>query len=130
MDMIEIGCDDERIVVTFKPKVGQSATCRMAPHDAVALSCLMLRACNLRDTVTIEVPGLALLVEGGRRSRAWLTMHRFGQPDLTACLETSRVREVGRRIHDQYLRATGATGNGPERSIYVRQVSSFRYSAT
>ena len=127
--MIEIGFDGERIIVTFNPAAGQSAICRMAPCDAVAISCLMLRACNLRDTINIEVPGLALMVEGGRRSRAWLTMHRFGQPSLTACLETSRIREMGRRIHDQYLRATGAVSGGPERSIYVRQVASYYYAA-
>jgi hypothetical protein len=120
--MIEIGFDGEKIVVIFKPENGHSATCRIAPHDAVNLSCLMLRACNLRETVNIEVPGMALQVEGGRRSRAWLTMSREGQPNLTACLETSRIREVGRRIHDQYLRAIDAIGDGPERSIYVRQV--------
>lgn len=125
MDMIEIGSDGERIILTFKPETGPSATCRIAPNDAVALSCLMLRACNLRQTINIEVRGLALMVEGGRRSRAWLRMRQSGQPDLTACLETSRVREVGRRIHDQYLRAIGAIGDGPERAIYARQVSYF-----
>lgn len=125
MDMIEIGCDGERIILTFKPEMGQPATRCITPHDAVALSCLMLRACNLRQTITIEVPGMALKVEGGRKSRAWLTMCRDGQSTLTACLETSRIREVGRRIHDQYLRAIGAIGDGPERSIYVRQVSYF-----
>lgn len=125
MDMIEIGCDGEKIIVTFKPGTGHSTTCRIAPHDAVAISCLMLRACNLRDTIHIEVPGMALKVEGGRHSRAWLRMRQSGQPDLTACLETSRVREVGRRIHDQYLRAIGAICDGPERSIYARQVSYF-----
>lgn len=125
MEMIEIGCDGERIVLTFKPETGPSATCRVAPHDAVALSCLMLRACNLRQTITIEVPGMTLQVEGGRKSRAWLTMCRDCQTSLTACLETSRIREVGRRIHDQYLRSIGAFGDGPERSIYVRQVSYF-----
>ena len=123
--MIEIGSDGEKIILTFKPETGQSATCRVAPQDAVALSCLMLRACNLRDTINIEVPNLALQVEGGRRSRAWLTMRREGESHLTACLETSRIREVGRRIHDQYLRVIGATGEGPERSIYVRQVTYF-----
>lgn len=123
--MIEIGSDGEKIVLTFKPETGPSATCRVAPHDAVALSCLMLRACNLRQTINIEVPCIALQVEGGRKSRAWLTMLRSGHPDLTACLETSRIREVGRRIHDQYLRATGAIGDGPERAIYARQVSYF-----
>lgn len=123
MDMIEIGCDDEKIILTFKPETGQSATCRIAPHDALNLSCLMLRACNLRQTVSIKVPSMILKVEGGRRSRAWLTMHRFGLPDLTACLETSRIREVGRRVHDQYLRVTGAISDGPERSIYVREVA-------
>jgi hypothetical protein len=126
--MIEIGFDGERVIVTFNPAARESAICRMAPSDAVALSCLMLRACNLRETVNIEVPGLALMVEGGRRSRAWLTMWRDDQPNLTACLETSRIREVGRRIHDQYLRATGAVSGGPERSIYVRQVASYYYS--
>lgn len=125
MNMIEIGFDGEKITLTFRPETGQPATCRVAPHDAVALSCLMLRACNLRDTITIEVPGMALQVEGGRRSRAWLTMSRDGRPHLTACLETSRIREVGRRIHDQYLMAIRAMGDGPERSIYVRQVSYF-----
>ena len=125
MEMIEIGCDGERIVLTFKPETGPSATCRIAPNDAVSLSCLMLRACNLRDTIHIEVRGLALRVEGGRRSRAWLTMRRSSQSDLPACLETSRIREVGRRIHDQYLRSISAFGDGPERSIYVRQVSYF-----
>lgn len=129
MDMIEIGSDGERIILTFKPETGQSATCRVAPHDAIALSCLMLRACNLRDTINIEVPELALMVEGGRRSRAWLTMRRDGESSLTACLETSRIREAGRRIHDQYLRAIGAIGDGPERSIYVRQVSYYRVEA-
>lgn len=123
MNMIEIGSDGEKIILTFKPETGQLATCRIPPHDAVALSCLMLRACNLRDAIAIEVPGLVLQVEGGRRSRAWLTMRRRDQPNLTACLETSRIREVGRRIHDQYLRVTGAISDGPERSIYVRQVS-------
>lgn len=107
MDMIEIGSDGEKIVVTFKPGSGRSATCRIAPNDAVALSCLMLRACNLRDTINIEVQHMALQVEGGRRSRAWLTMNRDGQPILTACFETSRIREIGRRLHDQYLRAIG-----------------------
>ncbi len=129
MDMIEIGSDGERIVLTFKPETGQSTTCRVLPHDAVALGCLMLRACNLRQTVTIEVPSLALKVEGGRRSQAWLTMSHDGQPNLTACLETSRIREVGRRIHDQYLRAIDAIGDGAERSIYVRQVSYYRVEA-
>lgn len=127
--MIEIGSDGERIILTFKPETGQSAICRVAPSDAVALSCLMLRACNLRETVNIEVPNMALQVEGGRRSRAWLTMCRRDQPNLTACIETSRIREVGRRIHDQYLRAVGAMGDGPERSIYVRQVS-YYYAGT
>lgn len=127
--MIAIGFDGERVIVTFNPAAGQSATCRMAPSDAVALSCLMLRACNLRETINIEVPGLALMVEGGRRSRAWLTMRRVGESSLTACLETSRIREVGRRIHDQYLRAVGAVSCGPERSIYVRQVASYYYAA-
>lgn len=47
MDMIEIGSDGERIILTFKPEAGQSATCRIPPQDAVALSCLMLRAYNL-----------------------------------------------------------------------------------
>lgn len=126
--MIEIGFDGERVIVTFNSAARHSAICRMAPSDAVAISCLMLRACNLRDTINIEVPGLALMVEGGRRSRAWLTMRRDGQPSLTACLESSRVREVGRRIHDQYLRATGAVSGGPERSIYVRQVASYYYA--
>lgn len=126
MDMIEIGCDGLKIILTFKPETGQSATCRLAPHDAVALSCLMLRACNLRDTITIDVPGMALRVEAGRRSRARLTMRRAGEPHLTACLETSRIREVGRRIHDQCLRATGAIGHGPERSIYARRVDYYR----
>lgn len=121
--MIEIGSDGEKIVLTFKPVAAESATCRVATHDAVALGCLMLRACNLRETVNIEVPGLASQVDGGRRSRAWLTMQRGDQSSLTACLETSRIREVGRRIHDQYLRAIGAIGDGPERSIYARQVS-------
>lgn len=123
--MIEIGSDGERIILTFKPETGQSAICRVAPNDAVALSCLMLRACNLRETVNIEVPNMALQVEGGRRSRAWLTMCRRDQPNLTACIETSRIREVGRRIHDQYLTVIGAIGDGPERSIYVRQVSHY-----
>ena len=123
MNMIGIGFDGERVIVSFNPAARQSATCRMAASDAVAISCLMLRACNLRDTINIEVLGLALMVGGGRRSRAWLTMHRFDQPSLTACLETSRIREVGRRIHDQYLRAIGAVSGSPERSIYVRQVS-------
>lgn len=127
--MIEVGCDGEKIILTFKPETGQSATCRIAPNDAVSLSCLMLRACNLRDTITIEVPNMALQVEGGRRSRAWLTMRREGEPHLTACLETSRIREVGRRIHDQYLRATGAVSGGPERSIFVRQVAYFYVEA-
>lgn len=129
MNMIEIGFDGEKITLTFKPETGQSATCRVAPQDAVALSCLMLRACNLRDTINIEVQGMALQVEGGRRSRAWLTMTQEGEPHLTACLETSRIREVGRRIHDQYLRATGAVSGGPERSIYVRQVAYFYVEA-
>lgn len=130
MDMIEIGFDGERVIVTFNPAARESAICRMAPSDAVAISCLMLRACNLRELVNIEVPGLALRVEGGRRSQAWLTMRRDGQPSLTACLETSRIREVGRRIHDQYLRALGAVSGGPERSIYVRQVASYYYAET
>jgi hypothetical protein len=129
MDMIEIGSDGEKIILTFKPAAAPSAACRIAPGDAVALSCLMLRACNLRDTIDIEVHGLALQVEGGRRSRARLTMSRGGKPHLTACLETSRIREVGRRIHDQYLRAIGAISDGPERSIYVRQVS-YYYAET
>lgn len=128
MNMIEIGSDGEKIVLTFKPETGQPATCRVATHDAVALGCLMLRACNLRETVNIEVPGLALQVEGGRRSRAWLTMQRGDQPNLIACLETSRIREVGRRIHDQYLRAVGAVSCGPERSIYVRQVAYYFFA--
>lgn len=123
MDMIEIGSDGEKIILTFKPETGPSATCRVATHDAVNLSCLMLRACNLRQTVNIKVPGMTLKVEGGRRSRAWLTMSHYSQPSLTACLETSRVREVGRRIHDQYLRIIDAIGDGPERSIYARQVA-------
>jgi hypothetical protein len=130
MDMIEIGLEGEMIVVTFKPETGHQATCRIAPHDAVNLSCLMLRACNLRETVAIKVTGMALQVEAGRRSRAWLTIFQAGDLHLTACLETSRVREVGRRIHDQYLRAIGVIRDGPEQSIYVRQVSCFRYSAT
>lgn len=129
MGMIDIGSDGEMIVLTFKPDTGRSAACRVAPHDAVSLSCLMLRACNLRVTVSIEVRGLVLKVEGGRRSRAWLTMRRSGQPNLTACLETSRVREVGRRIHDQYLRSISAIGDGPERSIYVRRVAYYRVEA-
>jgi hypothetical protein len=127
MDAIELGFFGEKITITFKPKTGQSVTCRIAPNDAVALSCLMLRACNLRETVNIEVPGMALQVEGGRRSRACLTMSRDGKPHLTACLESSRVREVGRRIHDQYLRATGSVCDGPERSIYVRQVAHYYF---
>lgn len=52
-------------------------------------------------------------------------MKREDELHLAACLEASRVREVGRRIHDQYLRATGAVSGGPERSIYVRQVAYF-----
>lgn len=129
MDMIEIGSDGEKIILTFKTADGLSATCRVAPGDALALSCLMLRACNLRDAINIEVPNMALQVEGGRRSRAWLTMSRDDLSGLTACLETSRVREVGRRIHDQYLTVIGAIGDGPERSIYVRQVAYYRVEA-
>lgn len=128
MEMIEIGFDGERVIVTFNPAAEQSATCSMAPSDAVTISCLMLRACNLRETINIEVPGLALMVEGGRRSRAWLTMRRDDHLNLTACLETSRIREVGRRIHDQYLRAIGAVSGGPERSIFVRQVACYYYA--
>jgi hypothetical protein len=95
------------IVITFKPHAEPSATSRIAPHDAVVLSCLMLRSCTLRETINIEIADMALMVEGGKRSLGWFTMMRGGKPYLTARLDGSTIRDVGRRIHDQYLRAVG-----------------------
>lgn len=111
------------IVITFKPEAKPPATSRIAPHDAVVLSCLMLRSCTLRETVNIEIADLALLVEGGKRSLGWLTMIRYGKPHLTTRLDASTIRDVGRCIHDQYLRAIEADGISPERSIFVRRVA-------
>jgi hypothetical protein len=111
------------IVITFKPEAEPSVTSRISPQDAVVLSCLMLRSCTLRETINIEIADLALLVEGGKRSLGWLTMMRDGKPHLTTRLDASTIRDVGRCIHDQYLRAIEATGDGPERSIFVRKVA-------
>jgi hypothetical protein len=111
------------IVIAFKPEAKPSATSRIAPLDAVVLSCLMLRSSTLRETVNIEIADLALMVEGGKRSLGWFTMMRDGKPYLTARLDGSTIRDVGRRIHDQYLRAIEADSDGPERSIFVRRVA-------
>ena len=111
------------IVITFKPDAESSVTSRILPQDAVVLSCLMLRSCTLRETINIEIADLALLVEGGKRSLGWFTMMRDGKPRLTARLDAISIRDLGRRIHDQYLRAVEADSNGPERSIFVRRVS-------
>lgn len=111
------------IVITLKPEAEPPASSRIAPHDAVVLSCLMLRSCTLRETVNIEIADLALMVEGGKRSQGWFTLMRDGKPRLTARLDATLIRDLGRRIHDQYLRAIETTGDGPERSIFVRKVA-------
>jgi hypothetical protein len=111
------------IAITFKPEAETSATSLIAPHDALVLSCLMLRSCTLRETINIEIADLALMVEGGKRSQGWFTMMRDGKPHLTAHLDASTSRDVGRRIHDQYLRAFEADSDGPEQSIFVRKVA-------
>lgn len=110
-------------MITFKPEAKTSVTSRIAPHNAVVLSCLMLRSCTLRESVNIEIADLALMVEGGRRSLGWFTMMRDGKPHVTARLDVTSIRDLGRCIHDQYLRAIEATGDGPERSIFVRKVA-------
>ena len=111
------------IVITFKPEAKPPATSRISPEDAVALGCLMLRSCTLRETVNIEVADMALMVEGGKRSLGWFTLMRDGKPHLTARLDATSIRDLGRCIHNQYLRAIEATDDGPERSIFVRKVA-------
>lgn len=111
------------IAITFKSQAETSATSRIGPHDAVVLSCLMLRSCTLRETVNIEIADLALMVEGGNRSQGWFTMMRDGTPHLTAHFDASTSRDVGRCIHDQYLRAIEAGSDDPERLIFVRKVA-------
>lgn len=110
-------------MITFKPEAETSVTSRISPQDAVALGCLMLRSCTLRETINIEVADMALMVEGGKRSLGWFTMMRDGKPHLTTRLDASTIRDVGRCIHDQYLRAIEADGISPERSIFVRRVA-------
>jgi len=110
-------------VITFKREADTSVTSRISPQDAVALGCLMLRSCTLRETVNIEVADMALMVEGGKRSQGWFTMMRDGKPHLTARLDATSMRDLGRCIHNQYLRAIDATGDGPERTIFVRKVA-------
>ena len=111
------------IVITFKREADTSVTSRISPQDAIVLSCLMLRSCTLRETINIEIADLALLVEGGKRSLGWLTMMRDGKPHLTARLDATSIRDLGRCMHNQYLRAIEVTGDGPERSIFVRKVA-------
>ncbi|MCR2834120.1 hypothetical protein [Parerythrobacter lacustris] len=111
------------IVITFKPEAEPSVASRISPQDAVALGCLMLRSCTLRETVNIEVANMALMVEGGKRSLGWFTMMRVGKPHVIARLDATSIRDLGRCIHNQYLRAIEATGDGPERSIFVRKVA-------
>lgn len=111
------------IVITFRPEGQRPATSRLALQDAVTVSCLMLRSSTLREAINIEVGDMALLVERGRRSHGWFTTTHDGKPYLTARLDASTLRELGRRIHDQWLRAIDATCEGPERSIFVRQVA-------
>lgn len=110
-------------MITFKREADTSVTSRISPQDAVALGCLMLRSCTLRETVNIEVADMALMVEGGKRSQGWFTMMRDGKPHLTARLDATSMRDLGRCIHNQYLRAIDATGDGPERTIFVRKVA-------
>ncbi len=121
--VIEIALDGEMIAVAFKPEARPRKVCRLAPHDALVLGCLMLRSGTLRETINIEIADTALLVEGGRGSRGWFTTMFEGKPHLTARLNSTSMREVGRRIHDQYLRAIDATCEGPEPSIFVRRVA-------
>ena len=121
--IIEIALDGEMIAITFKPQAETSATSRIAPHDAVVLSCLMLRSCTLHETVNIAIANLALMVEGGKRSLGWFTMMRDGKPHVIARLDATSIRDLGRRIHDQYLRAVEVDSDGPERSIFVRRVA-------
>ena len=66
-----------------------------------------------------------LRVEKGRKARAWLSMMSENDLSLTACIEGGGVREIGRRLHDHWLTATGAIRTGPERSIFVRPVAFF-----
>jgi hypothetical protein len=83
----------------------------------------MLRSSTLRETVNIEIADLALLVGGGKRSLGWLTMMRDGKPRVTARLDATSIRDLGRCIHDQYLRAIEAGSDDPERLIFVRKVA-------
>lgn len=120
---VELELIDDKIAITFRSKVELAATRHIGLTDAVELSCLLLRSGNLKSTTNIEVPGMALQVENSRTHRAWLTINRDGDSDLVACIEGSVVRDIGRRLHDHYLRAKGEIDNGPDRSIYVRPVS-------
>jgi len=111
------------IAVAFKPEARPSKVCILSPQDALIVSCLMLRSGTLRETINVEVAETALLVEGGRRSQGWFTTMRESKPHLTARLNSTSVREVGRQIHDLYLRSIAATTEGPEHSIFVRRVA-------
>ena len=125
MDTIELELAGDMIAVTFRPKVGQATTRQIDLPCAVELSCLLLRSSSLKVTTSITVPGMSLRIEHGRTPQGWLSMTQTGDPDIVARIEGQSVREIGRRIHDHWLTAKGLSFSGPERSIFVRPVSSF-----
>lgn len=120
---VELELIGDKIAITFRAAIELAATRHISLLDAVELSCLLLRSGNLKSTTNIMVPGMALQVENSRTHRAWLTTSRDGESDLIACIEGSVVRDIGRRLHDHYLRAKGELGDPHDRSIYVRPVT-------
>jgi len=125
MDAIVLELVGGKIAITFRPEIGQPATCHIDLTSTLELSCLMLRGGNLKSATTITSGDIELQVENGRKARAWLSISRGNGPDLVACIEGPSVREIGRRLHDHWLTATGTIRTGPERSIFVRPVAFF-----
>lgn len=113
------------VAITFRPEEGQALSWHISIENAAELACLMLRAGNIMHAANIAIPGMTLQVEGGRYRRAWLGMSHNSAPDLIACIRGRTVWEVGRCLHDHYLRAMDASLNQHERAIYVRAVSYF-----
>jgi hypothetical protein len=120
---VELELIGDKIAITFRSKIEFAATRHISLLDAVELSCLLLRSGNLKSTTNIATSGVALQVENSRTHRAWLTMSQDGEADRVACIEGSVVRDIGRRLHDHYLRAKAEISDPHDRSIYVRPVT-------